>query len=175
MYALLNDILGKVVKLDAMGISLDEAINGYMSQRTSRDIGLASVPERLWYETAEASLKADRKGTVTRFGESGEWIGKYILATSQPNNRTKHLVQCLTPLASNAREFSIEGEETMHLRFVDPRLSPPYTEAFSRLLTGTVEAAEYKCENRTSSSGMILLEFSKQGKAGDRKGREPFA
>jgi hypothetical protein len=167
LYSLLSDTLGKVVELDASGISLDEAVKGYNCQKMAREIGFTSVPENLWYETAEVSLRADRKGTMTRFGDCGEWIGRYVLAKSQSTNQTEELVKCLSPLSVDASEFSIEGSDTLRLRFVNPRLPPAYTEAFSSLLTRAIGAVGYECETRSHSRGMILLQFHR-AKASDR-------
>ena len=175
LYSLLSDTLGKVVELDTNGISLDDVIKGFNCQKMAREIGFTCVPENLWYETAEASIRADRRGTMTRFADCGEWIGRYVLAKSQSTNLTEQLVKCLTPLTSDASEFSIEGSDTLRLRLVNPRLPPAYTEAFSTLLVRAIGAIGYECETRNHTRGMILLEF-RRAKGLDRQLRkEVFA
>lgn len=159
MYSLLSDTLSKLVELDANGVSLDDVVKGFYAQRMARDIGYASVPENLWYETAETALKSERRGTMTRFSDSGEWIGRYVLAKSQGVNLTAELAKSLTPLCFDASEFSIEGNDPLRLRFVNPRQPTAYTEAFSNLLSKAVEAIGYECESRSHSRGMILLQF----------------
>lgn len=161
LYGLVSDILKKVVDLDSIGVSLDEVMEGFRLFKTSKEIGFVPVPENLWYETAEVSLKTDRKGTIARFSEAGEWIGKYALAKSQGKDPSKFLATCLAPLVHEASDFSIDGSETVRLRCVNARHPPFYTEPFSILLSKAIETLGYECESRTASRGMILLAFRK--------------
>lgn len=159
LYGLVSDVLEKVAELANSGVSLSEALEGFRLMKTSKEIGFVPVPEHLWYETAEISLKADRRGTMARFAESGEWIGKYALAKSRGTDPAKYLANCLAPLTCDASEFVMEGGETVRLRCVNPRHPPSYSEPFSALLARAVETLGYECESKTASKGMILLSF----------------
>ena len=159
LYGLVSDALEKVAELHNSGVSISEALESFRLTKTSKGIGLVIVPEHLWYETAEVSLKADRKGTMARFAESGEWIGKYALAKSQGSTRIEYLANCLAPLICDASEFVMEGMDSLHLRCVNPRHPPSYSDPFSVLLARAVETFGYECTSKTASKGMILLSF----------------
>ncbi len=157
LYSLVSDCLEKIVELDNSGVSLDEAASSFRLLKTAREIGLVLVPESLWYETVESSLKTDRKGTMARFSDTGEWIGKYCLAKNRGDNAARELGSCLAPLASDANDFSLEGDETIRLRCVNPKYSQQYAESFSMLLCKAFETIGHECLSRTVSKGMIIL------------------
>ena len=157
LYGLLSDILEKVVDLDNLGVPLNEAIHGFQLCRTAKEIGYAFVPESLWYNAAEVSLKSNREQTEKRFAEAGEWIGKYVLAKSRGTDPTKYMVSCLEPLGCDATELSIDANDRIHIRCVNPRHSLSYAESFSTLLRRAIETLGYVCENKTVSRGMVLL------------------
>ncbi len=161
LYGLLSDVLEKVVDLDNVGASINEAIHGFQLCRIAKEIGYVFVPEGLWYNTAEASLNSDPEQTRKRFAEAGEWIGKYALAKSRGTDPTKYMVSCLEPLGCDATELSIDGTDNIHIRCVNPQHSLSYAESFSTLLSRAIETLGYVCENRTTSRGMILLSLRK--------------
>lgn len=157
LYGLVTDVLKKIVELDHHGVSLEDAANSFRSAKTAREIGLVVVPQNLWYETVDSALKVDRKGTMARFSDAGEWIGKYCVAKSSGENASRELAACLAPLASDANDFSLEGIETIHLRCVNPKYSQQYAESFSLLLSKAFEMIGHECTSRTVSKGMIIL------------------
>jgi hypothetical protein len=168
LYSLLNDVLAKVNSLDKAGGSLGEAIDSFHVIRTIKEIGFVVIPEDLWYETVENSLKADRKATTARFSAAGEWIGKYCLAKNRGGNTTQELTSCLAPLSSNANDFSLEGSDAVRLRCVNPRFSQSYAESFSVLLSKAFETIGHEITSRTVSKGMIILTLRKVSKPGQK-------
>jgi hypothetical protein len=161
LFSLLSDVLARITSLDKAGGSLDEAMNSFHLMKTIKEIGFVVVPEDLWYETVENSLKADRKGTMARFSTAGEWIGKYCLAKNLGGNSTQELTSCLAPLSHNANDFSLEGSDAVRLRCVNPRFSQHYAESFSALLSKAFETIGHECTSRTVSKGMIILTLRK--------------
>ena len=159
LYNLLNEMLKHAVELDQAGITLQEAVQGFRTLRTSQEIGFVAVPEKLWYETAEVAHKIDPTHTSTRFAEAGEWIGKYSLAKSGTQNPVKHLIDCLSPLTHSVSDFSSEGNETVRLRCVNNQYSASYSDCFATLLCRAFEKVGYRCTSRDVSKGMLLLSF----------------
>lgn len=175
LYGLLSEILEKIVALDRMGATLGEVVEAYRLFKTCKEIGFVSIPESLWHETVESSLRIDKKGTLVRFGEAGEWIGRYALAKSQEADPALYLANCLTPLMCDASDFSIRGSETIQVRCVNPRYPPYYIEPFSTLLSRAVETLGYECDKRVVAKGMVLLSFQKTVGPEQRVRREVFA
>jgi hypothetical protein len=161
LYGIVSDILEKIVSLDTMGGSLDEAIDYFRLCKTSREIGFIPIPENLWYHAVELSAKMDEGGTRARFEDVGEWIGKYALTKSEGKDSVTYLKTCLAPLASDASEFWLEGHESIILRCVNSHHSQLYARLFSVLLTKAVETLGYDLEDQTVSQGLILLSFRK--------------
>ncbi len=164
LYSLVTDVLKKVVELENAGVSLDEATNSFRIMKKAREIGLVLVPENIWYETIEFALKTDRQGTVKRFSDSGEWIGKYCVAKKDGNEAARELASCLSPLASDANDFSVDGTDIIHLRCVNPKYSRQYAEALSTLLIKAFEMIGHECVSRTVSRGMIILNLNRLAK-----------
>ena len=161
LYSLVSDILAEVISLDKAGDSLDEALDSFRQMKTIKEIGLVVVPEDLWYETIENSLKSDLNAMMTRFSSAGEWIGKYCLAKSPAGNATQELTSCLAPLFANANDFTLKGSDVVRLRCVNPRFSQRYAESFSQLLSKAFETIGHECTSKTVSKGMIILNLRK--------------
>ena len=159
LYNLLNEMLKHVVELDQAGASLQDAVQGLRTLRTSQEIGFVAVPEKLWYETAEVAHKIDPAHTGTSFADAGEWIGKYSLAKSGGQNPVKHLIDCLSPLTHSSSDFSSAGNETVRLRCVNNQYSASYSDCFAALLIRAFEKIGYRCTSQDVSKGMLLLSF----------------
>ncbi len=157
LYGLVTDVMKKVVELDNAGVSLDEATNSFRLMKTAKEIGLVIAPEILWYETVESALRTDRKATMARFSDAGEWIGKYCLAKNSGDDPARELASCLAPLTSDANDFSLEGNDTIHLRCVNPKYSQQYAESLALLVSKAFEMIGYESASRTVSKGMIIL------------------
>ena len=164
LYNLLNEMLKHAVELDQAGASLQEAVQGFRTLRTSQEIGFVAVPEKLWYETAEVAHKIDPAHTSTRFADAGEWIGKYSLAKSGGQNTVKHLIDCLSPLTHSISDFASERNETVRLRCVNYQYSASYSVCFAALLILAFEKIGYRCTSRDVSKGMLLLSFHNTAK-----------
>ncbi len=162
LFGLVSEMLEKVVELDAHGTSLEEVLNQYRIMKTSSELGFIPVPETLWYDNTESCLKADRRGTMTRFAGVGEWIGKYVATKSTVKDPLGLLKECLAPLTNDSSEFSLREGENLTLRCVNSRQPASYAEPFSALMTRAVEGLGYQCSTKSVSKGMIILDFRKK-------------
>ena|SRR2546425_5314648 len=162
MYGSVTDILREVVRLDNQGFSIYDASVALQQSKTAREAGFVNVPEILWYEMVESSVKRDRGGTIAKFSDAGKWLGRYVLAKSQGVDLPKHFMESLAPLTHDCTEFLVENRDGLSIRCFNPSHSQSYAEAFSALLVEMAASIGFECRNMGYSNGVIVLSFDKK-------------
>ena len=168
LFGMVNDLLELAVKVDAMGISLKEAVDSYDLAREVRDASFALVLESLLYDTAEIAYEKASEKTFKTWYDAGVWIAQRYLARGVKDPLVEYERE-LKVFAWNIPGISMErSSKGVSVRILSPRFSESYTVLFNRYLHGILEGLGYNVTFNEVGRGNIRLEAIKRGADGNR-------
>jgi len=163
LFGMINNLLELTVSVEAMGISLEEAVDNYSTIKAIKNASFTLVLESLLYDTVEIAYQKAKEKTLKTWFEAGVWVGRQYSSRGIGDPFTS-VVKDLQAFSWNAPEFSIDNrEKEVSVRVLSPRFSESYTLLFNRFLEGILEAFDYVVSFREVGKGNIRLEAVKKG------------
>ncbi len=164
VFSMVNDLLDLAIKVDEMGISLQEAVDSYELAKDVRDASFVLVFESLLYDTVQVAYEKAGEKTLEIWHDAGSWAAQRYLARG-----------ILDPLAAYERDLKVfawnvpditlnRSENNVNVRILSPRFSESYTVLFSRYIEGFLEACGYKITFNEVGRGNIRLEATKKAR-----------
>src|SRR5512138_1695264 len=80
LFAMINDLLELAIKMDSLGISIEEAVSAYELAREVKDAGFTLVLETLLYDTAHLAYEKKSAETLKAWYEAGVWVAKRYIS-----------------------------------------------------------------------------------------------
>jgi len=157
LYNLLNEILELAIQAEDVGVNLRKIFEESWILKNAKKDGFILGLETLWYEMAELAYEKAGEEIIKKWFEAGVWLAKkYVTAgMERPFEAFKRSLEAYT---WNVPELTIEeGEKTVSIRMISPRLPESYTVLYSAFLEGALKAFGYEISSREVSSGMIRL------------------
>ncbi len=163
LFSMVNNLLELAVIVDAMGISLEEAVDNYRIMKAVKNASFTLVLESLLYDTAEMAYQKSKEKALNTWFDAGVWIGRqYISRGAEDPFMT--IRRDLTAFSWNTPEFTMERRENeVSIRVLSPRFLESYTLLFNRFLEGILEALGYSITYKEVGRGNIRLEATKKG------------
>lgn len=163
LFGLVNELLESAIKVDSMGISMKEAIDGYELTREARDASFTLVLESLIYDTADIAYEQANEKTLKTWFDAGVWAARRYIA---------HGVE--DPLAAYERELKVfnwnissvnveRNGKSVAIRIFSPRFTKNFTVLFNRYLNGVVVGCGYEVTLNEVGRGNIRLEAILKG------------
>jgi len=163
LFGLINSLLELAVKVENMGISLEEAVDQHEAIRAVRDASFTLVLESLLFETAEIAYRRAKDKALKIWFEAGVWVAKRYI-TRGIEDPFAAVGKDLKAFSWNTPEFTIERlEKEVSVRVLSPRFSESYTLLFNRFLEGILETFDYSITYKEVGRGNIRLEAVKRG------------
>ncbi len=168
IFGMLNNLLELAISADAMGVSLENAVDNYELIKAVRSASFALVLESLLYDTAEIAFEKSKEQTLKTWFEAGSWIGKEYM-TKGVEDPFASLRRDMKAFSWNIPEFTMEKtEKEVSVRVLSPRFPESYTLLFNRFLEGILEAFDYAVTHQEIGKGNIRIEGSARGGDGKR-------
>src|SRR3990170_4141389 len=162
LFGMVNKLLELAVSVEAMGISLDEAVDNYKIIKAVRNASFILVLESLLYDTVEIAYQKARDKTLKTWFDAGVWVGRQYISRGVEDPFTA-VKRDLKAFSWNAPEFNLEKlENEVSVRVLSPRFSESYTLLFTRFLEGILEAFGYGVKYKEVGRGNIRLEAVKK-------------
>ncbi|MCW4011241.1 MAG: hypothetical protein NWF05_11605 [Candidatus Bathyarchaeota archaeon] len=162
VFGMVNDLLDLAIKVDALGISLREAVEASELAKEVKDASFVLVFESLLYDTAEVAFQNDGKETSKIWFDAGVWLAQRYVGRGDVDP----LASCerdLRVFAWNIPGFTVERSgETVSVRILSPRFTESYTSLFNRYLEGMLEGCGYTVTFNEVGKGNIRLEATKR-------------
>jgi hypothetical protein len=160
LFAVTNEALEQVVRLDKMGIQLSNVVKEYEAFKAAKEAGFIFVPESLLYEMVEKIHCESRDWMTKKWVESGEWCGKYY-SVKNAGNKLESLGRDVPSFFWNVREFDVvqNGKNEVFVRCMSPRFPESYGVFLSVFLEGALNVMGYKCTEKHVTKGFIQLKF----------------
>jgi hypothetical protein len=160
LYAITNEALEQVVKLDEMGSRLGDVVRDYEIFKAAKDAGFVLIPESLLYETMEKAYNESKGWMMKKWIEIGEWCGKYY-SVKNPEDKFERLKEDVCRFFWNTREFNIvqNGNGEVLVRCMSPRFQESYAVFLGEFLDGAFGTMGYKCTQKDVSKGFVQLKF----------------
>ena len=157
LYSLVNEILELAIQAEDAGINLRKIFEESWILKNAKKDGFILGLEALWYDMAELAYEKAREETIKKWFEAGVWLAKkYVTAGMERPFET--FKRSLEAYAWNVPELTIEeGEKTVSIRMISPRLPESYTILYSAFLEGALKTFGYEISSKEVSSGMIRL------------------
>jgi len=163
LFSMMNNLLELAVSVDAMGISLEEAVDSYQMIKSVRNASFILVLESLMYDTAEMAYQKSKDKALKTWFDAGVWIGTQY-ASRGAEDPFIAIRRDLKAFSWNTPEFTLERKENeASVRVLSPRFSESYTLLFNRFLEGILEAFGYGVTYKEVGRGNIRLEATKKG------------
>ena len=159
---MVNNLLELAISVEAMGISLDEAVDNYKIIKAVRNASFTLVLESLLYDTSEIAYQKAKDKTLKTWFDAGVWVGTQYLSRGAEDPFTA-VKRDLKAFSWNMPEFKMEKQENeASIRVLSPRFSESYTLLFTRFLEGILEAFGYGVTYKEVGRGNIRLEAVKK-------------
>jgi hypothetical protein len=169
VFGMINNLLELAIRAEAMGVSLEKAVEDYELINAVKKASFTLVLESLLYDTAEIAYERTREKTLKTWFEAGSWIGKQY-GTKGIEDPLGAIGRDIKAFSWNIPEFTLEKTgDDISLRVLSPRFSESYTLLFTRFIEGIMEAFDYKVTYREVGKGNIRLEGTKRESDGKGK------
>ena len=86
IFGMVNNLLELAVSVEAMGVSLDEAVDNYRIIKAVKNASFTLVLESLLYDTSEIAYQRAKDKTLAIWFDAGVWVG-VAGDDTPPNNR----------------------------------------------------------------------------------------
>jgi hypothetical protein len=162
IFGMLNNLLELAITAEALGGSLDEAVDNYKIIKAVRNASFTLVLESLLYDTAEIAYQKAKEKTLSTWFDAGVWIGRQYISRGR-DEPFAAIRRDLKAFIWNAPEFTMEKtEKDISIRVLSPRFSESYTLLFTRFLEGILDAFGYGVTYKEVGRGNIRLEAGKK-------------
>ena len=164
LFRMVNNLLELAVTVEAMGISLEEAVDNYKIIKAVKNANFTLVLESLLYDTVEIAFQKAKERTLKTWFEAGVWVGRQYISRGV-EDPFMAIRRDLKAFSWNAPEFTIETplEKVVSVRVLSPRFPESYTLLFTRFLEGILEALDFGVTYKEVGRGNIRLEAAKKG------------
>src|SRR3972149_7101693 len=163
IFGMVNNLLELAVSVEAMGISLDEAVDNYRIIKAVKTASFTLVLESLLYDTSEIAYQRAKEKTLTTWFDAGVWVGRQYISRGAEDPFTA-VKRDLKTFSWNIPDFTMEKTDNEgSIRVLSPRFSESYTLLFNRFLEGILEAFGYGVTYKEVGRGNIRLEAAKKG------------
>jgi len=162
IFGMVNNLLELAVSVEAMGISLDEAVDNYRITKSVKNASFTLVLESLLYDTSEIAYQRAKEKTLTTWFDAGVWIGRQYISrgVEDPFSAVK---RDLKAFSWNIPDLTMEKtQKEVSIRVLSPRFAESYTLHFNRFLEGILEAFGYGVTYKEVGRGNIRLEAAKK-------------
>ena len=168
IFGMINNLLELAISAEAMGISLEGAVDNYGLIKAVRNASYILFQESLLYDTSEIAFERAKEKTLKTWFEAGSWIGRQYI-TRGTEDPFAALKRDMKAFSWNIPEFTMEKtEKEVSVRVISPRFSESYTLLFNRFLEGILEAFGYAITYKEIGRGNIRLEGAARGVDGKR-------
>jgi hypothetical protein len=162
LFGFVNDLLDLAIKVDAMGVSLKDAVDSYELAREVKDASFTLVLESLLYDTSQIAYEKASEKTLKAWYDAGVWIAQRYIARGEKD-----------PIATYEKELKVFGwnipginveysGRSVSFRILSPRFSEAYTLLFNRYLQGILSGSGYEVTFNEVGKGNIRLEALKR-------------
>jgi hypothetical protein len=162
IFGMVNNLLELAVSVEAMGISLDEAVDNYRIIKAVKNASFTLVLESLLYDTSEIAYQRAKEKTLTTWFDAGVWVGRQYISRGAEDSFSA-VKRDLKTFSWNIPDFTMEKtDKDVSIRVLSPRFSESYTLLFNRFLEGILEAFGYGITYKEVGRGNIRLEAAKK-------------
>ena len=162
IFGMVNNLLELAVSVEAMGISLDEAVDNYRIIKAVKNASFTLVLESLLYDTSEIAYQRAKEKTLTTWFDAGVWVGRQYISRGAEDPFTA-VKRDLKTFSWNIPDFTMEKTDNeVSIRVLSPRFSESYTLLLNRFLEGILEAFGYGVTYKEVGRGNIRLEAAKK-------------
>ncbi len=168
LFGMVNDLLDLAIKVDAMGITLNETVDAYKLAREVKDASFTLILESLLYDTTEIAYEKAREKTQKTWHDAGVWIAQRYIARGIKDPLETYERE-LKAFGWNIPSANLERSgQKVSVRILSPRFSDSYTALFNHYLIGVLEGSAFDVTFNEVGRGNIRLEAEKRGVNGNR-------
>lgn len=155
LYNTVNDIFQLFINAEQLGVNLEKTVEQQELLENARTSGFILVPEIIWYDLIDEAYRNQKKQTLQKWFQAGQWIAKRYRSSDfkDPFEAFKVNMQSFTWKVS---EFTLQRDEEtgiLNFRLVGPRLSESYVALFTALMKGALQEFGYRIVGSDVSFG----------------------
>ena len=161
VFQFVNDMLEQAIRVEEMGLSLEEVVDKREALEKAKGLGLAFAIERLLYEMVDLADNRAKESLSTIWLEVGRWYGKYF--ASRNKDVVREFRQAMELLSFGTFEFEVRENRggVVSVACVGEHLTLAYSELLSVFIGGVFEALGYQRIDKNVSKSIIRLAFEK--------------
>jgi len=159
VYQTVNDILEQALRVEEMGLSLDEVVSERGMIEKARKMGLTFTMENLLYNVVELAYDNSKDKLSEMWREVGSWYGKFF--SNKANDGMEYFEEAMTLLTLGNPVFNIERgkKDIITVSCVGEGFTPGFTSVLSLFIEGVFETFGMKLDDKENSKGIIRLRF----------------
>ncbi len=159
VYQTVNDILEQALRVDEMGLSLEEVVSERGMIEKAKKMGLTFTMENLLYDVVELAYDSSQDKLSEMWREVGSWYGKFF--SNKANDGLGYFEEVMTLMTLGNPVFSIErGKKGLvTVSCVGEGFSSGFTSVLSTFIEGVFDTFDMKLTDKENSKGIIRLRF----------------
>lgn len=159
VYQTVNDILEQALRVDGMGLSLNDVIDNREKLEKAKNMGLTFTIEKLLYDVMDMAHEQLEGKLDDLWLETGRWYGKYF--STMNGDPVKAFEEAMDLLTLGNPVFSMEKQNggQMAVSCVGEQFTDGSTRMYGLFIRGAFEAFGWKLINEENSKGIVRLKF----------------
>jgi hypothetical protein len=162
VYQTVNDILEQAVKVESMGLSLNDIIENREKLEKARKMGMTFTIEKLLFNVFDIANNKSEKELSELFHDTGKWYGKYFQGRNgDPLEIFKEAMDLLTFGGAVFNYEKMNGGQ-LSITCVGELFTDGYSQVQSLFIEGVLEALGWKQIQKETPKGIIRLIFERE-------------
>ena len=163
LYALFNETLEQVLKVEETEKTLTEIVDEYKTFKMVKEAGFILTPSNFIYSILEKTFKDEEKNLTKIWFENGEWFGKYCKTMFPNKNHQKFLEKILNTIFWDLSDCTInKNNDEISIKCVSSRYTFSYTHLLVSFILGMMKPYNYQLTKKDVSRGIVALTFKKE-------------
>jgi len=159
VYQTVNDILEQALRVDSMGLVLNDVIDNREKLEKAKNMGLTFTIERLLYEIMDIAHEQVEEKLGDLWLETGRWYGKYF--SSKNSDAVKAFEEAMGLLTLGNPVFSMERQNggKLSVSCVGEQFTDGSTQMYGLFIQGAFETFGWELIKKENSKGIVRLQF----------------
>ena len=159
VYQTVNDILEQALRVDSLGLALNDVIDTREKLEKAKNMGLTFTIETLLYGLMDIAHEQVEEKADALWLETGRWYGKYF--SSKNSDALKAFEEAMGLLTLGNPVFSIDrlNGGKLLVSCVGEQFTDGSTKMYGLFIQGAFETFGWKLVKEDNSKGIIRLQF----------------
>lgn len=159
VFQTVNDILAQALRVDDMGLLLDDVVDERGMLEKAKSLGLTFTIESLLYDVVDLAHSNAQKNLSELWYEVGQWYGKYFDSRSSDGVESFGEAMSLLNLGDSVYNVDQGKGNSVSVSCVGERFTAGFTEVYGLFIEGVFDSLGMELVEKENSKGILRLKF----------------